>query len=168
MKRRLYFLLPDVSCTRQIVNELLLARIDSRRIHVIAKEDTSVEGLPEANLFQKSDLIHGLEMGLVIGAFTGALGGIVASQFNTLLAGGALMLATTLAGAVVGAWVAGMIGTSVSNSQIKNYQPAIDSGEILLMVDTPKNRVTEIIGMIKRRHPEAHGQRVEPTIPAFP
>ena len=168
MKRRLYFLLPDVSSTRQVVNELLLARIDSRRIHVIAKDETSVEGLPEANLFQKSDLIHGLEMGLVIGGLTGALGGIIASQMNTLLAGGALILACSLAGAFVGAWVAGMIGTDVRNSQIKNYQQAIDNGEILLMVDTPKNRVTEIISMIKRRHPEAHGQRVEPTIPAFP
>ncbi len=168
MKRRLYFLLPDVSCTRQIVNELLLARIDSHRIHVIAREETSLEGLPEANLLQKSDVIHGLEMGLVVGGLTGALGGIIASQLNTLLAGGALILASSLAGAFVGAWVAGMIGTSVRNSQIKNYQSAVDNGEILLMVDTPRNRVTEIISMIKRRHPEAHGQKVEPTIPAFP
>ena len=168
MKRRLYFLLPDVSSTRQIVNELLLARVDSRHIHVIAKDETSVEGLPEANLFQKSDIIHGLEMGLVVGGLTGAVGGIIASQLNTILAGGALILACSLAGAFIGAWVAGMIGTDVRNSQIKAYQPAIDHGDILLMVDTPKQRVAEIIGMIKSRHPEAHDQKVEPTIPAFP
>ncbi len=168
MKRRLYFLLPDVSTTRQIVNELLLARIDSRHIHVIAKDETSLKGLPEANLFQKSDVIHGLEMGLVVGGLTGAVGGIIAAQLNTVLAGGALILACSLAGAFIGSWVAGMIGADVRNSQIKNYQDAIDNGEVLLMVDTPKPRVSETIAMIKRRHPEAHGQKVEPTIPAFP
>lgn len=168
MKRRLYFLLPDVSCTRQIVNELLLARIDSRHIHIIAKDEPSIEGLPEANLFQKSDVIHGLEMGLMVGGLTGAVAGIIASQMNTILAGGALILACSLAGAFIGAWVAGMIGTDVRNSQIKSYQQAIDNGDILLMVDTPKQRVSEVISMIKRRHPEAHGQKVEPTIPAFP
>jgi len=168
MKRRLYFLLPDVSSTRQVVNELLLTRIDSRRLHVIAKDESLIEGLPEANLLQKSDVIHGLEMGLIVGGLTGALGGIIASQLSTVLAGGALVLISSLAGAFVGAWVAGMIGTSVRNSQIASYQPAIDNGEILLMVDTNRNRVSEIISMIKRRHPEAHGQRVEPTIPAFP
>ncbi|HET9023545.1 MAG TPA: DUF1269 domain-containing protein, partial [Burkholderiaceae bacterium] len=44
--RRIYFLLPDVASARAIVNELLLARIEERRIHVLAREGTPLEDLP--------------------------------------------------------------------------------------------------------------------------
>jgi len=37
MKRGLYFLLPNAARARQVVDELLLARIDEHHIHVIAK-----------------------------------------------------------------------------------------------------------------------------------
>ena len=36
--RRIYFLVPDHDTTKKIVDELLLARIEERHIHVIAKE----------------------------------------------------------------------------------------------------------------------------------
>ena len=39
MRRRLYFLLPDVSSARQVVDDLLLARIEARRIHVLGRRD---------------------------------------------------------------------------------------------------------------------------------
>ncbi len=55
--RRLYFLVPDIDHTRKIVDELLIARVDEKHIHVIAKEGTPLEDLPEAGLSQKSDLI---------------------------------------------------------------------------------------------------------------
>jgi hypothetical protein len=34
--RRLYFLLPDLAVTRTVVDELLLARVEERHIHIIA------------------------------------------------------------------------------------------------------------------------------------
>lgn len=55
--RCLYFLVPDIDHTRRIVDELLLTRVDEKHIHVIAKEGTPLEDLPEAGLTQKSDLI---------------------------------------------------------------------------------------------------------------
>ena len=36
--RRLYFLLPDLDVAHKVVDELLLARIEERHIHVIAKD----------------------------------------------------------------------------------------------------------------------------------
>ena len=38
MKRRLYFLLPDHETSSKVVDELLLARIPERDIHVVARE----------------------------------------------------------------------------------------------------------------------------------
>ena len=75
MRRRLYFLLPDSKTTSEIVNELLLERVDIGHIHVMARSGTSMSGLPEANIMQKSDLVYGLEKGLLIGGFTGIVAG---------------------------------------------------------------------------------------------
>ena len=61
--RRIYFLVPDISVTKYIVDELMLARIEERHIHIIAKQGTPLEDLPEASLLQKSDFIPAVEKG---------------------------------------------------------------------------------------------------------
>ena len=66
MRRRLYFLLPDIESTRKTVDELLLAHIEFGHMHVMARESISLKGLPEANLLQKSDVVHGFESGMII------------------------------------------------------------------------------------------------------
>lgn len=40
-----------------IVDELLLARIEERHLHVVAREGTPMEDLPEARVAQSSDLV---------------------------------------------------------------------------------------------------------------
>jgi len=169
MRRRLYFLLPDVNTSRQIVNELLLARVDIGHIHVMARNGISMTDLPEANIMQKSDLVYGFERGLLIGGFTGIIAGIVASLSPSLgLGGGGLILATAFAGAAIGAWSSGMIGSDVINSRVKPFEKAMENGQILLMVDVPKDDVDTINQMVKNHHPEIHTEKVDPTIPAFP
>lgn len=167
MRRRLYFLVPDIGSTQRIVDELLLARIDDRHIHVLAREGTPLDGLPEATIFQKSDLAHGLEVGLVVGGATGAVAGVMAVLAATGLSAGGLILACALAGALIGAWVSTMISADVRNSRLRAFESPIEQGQILLMVDVPKGRVDEINGLV-RTHREAHPEGTEPTIPAFP
>ena len=168
--RLLYFLVPDVFQTRKIVDELLLARFDEKHIHILAREGTPLEDLPEADLSQKSDLIPALERGLALGGITGVIAGIVAITVppaGVVLGGGAI-LASTLAGAGIGAWMATMIGVDVPNTRLTRYEEAIKRGEILMMVDVAKDRVKEIDDMIKKHHPEAEIKGTEPSIPEFP
>jgi len=87
MKRRLYFLLPDVNSTKIIHNELLLARIEERNMHVLARDDISLAGLPEASLLEKSDLIHGLQLGFIVGGFTGTVLAISTYLFGMIVPG---------------------------------------------------------------------------------
>jgi hypothetical protein len=103
--RRLYFLAPSVDTAGAIVDDLLLARIEERHIHLIAKEGTPLGDLPEASLLQKSDFIPAIEKGLAVGGATGVVAGIVATTFPPagLVLGGGAVLAIALAGAGVGA-----------------------------------------------------------------
>lgn len=168
--RRIYFLVPDIAMTNRVVDELLLARIEERHIHVIAKRGTELEDLPEANLLQKSDFIPAVERGLAIGGTAGALAGLVAIALppaSAVLAGGVL-LASSFAGAGVGAWAGSMIGVSTGSSRIKQFEAAIEAGQLLVLADVPKSRLDEIEDRIKAHLPNVEIEGTEPVIPAFP
>ncbi|MBT8129637.1 MAG: DUF1269 domain-containing protein [Gammaproteobacteria bacterium] len=168
--RRLYFMVPDLDTANTVVDELLLKRVDDHHIHVVAKEGTPMGDLPEANLLQKSDFIPAMERGLAVGGITGVLAGIAAVTFPPagLVLGGGAILGTSLAGAGIGAWISGMIGMDVPNSQIQKFEDAIEKGEVLMMVDIPKTRVEEIEALVQQHHPDADMGGTEPHIPAFP
>jgi len=168
--RRIYFLSPDIETTKRIVDDLLLARIEERHIHVVAKRGTELEDLPEVNLLQKSDFVPAVERGLALGGSAGALAGLVAIALppaSTVLAGGVL-LGSALAGAGVGAWAGSLIGVSTPSSRIKQFEEAIEAGHLLVLADVPKNRVAEIEARIKKHLPEVDIEGTEPIIPAFP
>ncbi|MGI9320661.1 MAG: DUF1269 domain-containing protein [Thiogranum sp.] len=166
--RRLYFLLPDLDLTHTVVDELLLARIEERHIHVIAKEGTPLKDLPEASLIQKSDFVPAVERGVAMGGATGIAAGLVAIALPGVVIAGGALLAMGLAGAGMGAWLGGMIGMDVNNSHIKQFENAIQEGQILVLVDVPKDRVDEIQSSVKKHHSDADFEGTDPTIPAFP
>lgn len=166
--RRLYFLLPNLDITHTVVNELLLARVDERHIHIIAREGTSLEDLPEATLLQKSDFVPAMERGVAMGGATGVVAGVVALAFPGVVIGGGALLAMGLAGAGMGAWLGGMIGMDVENTHIRQFESAIQGGQILVLVDVPKARVESIQELIRKHHADADFEGTEPTIPAFP
>lgn len=166
--RRLYFLLPSIEVTRKVVDELLLQRIDDRHMHVIARDDVDLGNLPQATLTQRSDLVPGLERGIAFGGATGIVAGLAAMLMPGVVITGGAFLAMGLAGAVVGAWASSMIGLSVRNSHIKQFEESIEQGKVLVMVDVPKDRVKEIETSVRKHHPEAGYGGTDPTIPAFP
>ena len=168
--RRIYFLVPDISVTKKIVDELLLAKVEEKHIHIIAKRGTPLEDLPEASLLQKSDFVPAVEQGIALGGATGLLAGLVAIALppaSTVVAGGVL-LATTLAGAGVGSWLGGMVGMSVGNRRIKEFEDAIEAGEFLVLADVTPERVAEIETLIKQHIPQVEIEQTEPRVPAFP
>ena len=168
--RRLYFVLPDHDTAEMIVDELLLKRVDDHHIHVVAKEGVLISDLPEASLLQKTDFIPAVERGFVVGGVTGILAGVAATAFSPIgiALGGGAILGTGLAGAGIGAWVSGMIGLGIFNTQIKQFEKSLEAGNFLMMVDVPKDRVEEIEELINGHHPAAVMGGTEPHIPAFP
>ena len=170
--RRLYFMIPGIDSAKTIVDELLLARVDQRHIHIAAADHHALTeaNLPEANLLQESDFVPAVERGLAIGGATGILAGVAAVALPGvgLVLGGGAILGIGLAGAGLGAWVSSMIGISAPSSRLTAFEDAIKEGGLLMMVDVPKTRVDEITDLIKQHHPEAEIEGTEPVIPAFP
>ena len=164
MKRRLYLLVPDGEVGKKVVDELLLAHVEWKHIHVIAKRGTPLEDLPEASHWQKSDVVPALQRAIPVGGATGLLCGLVglALEPHLVIAGGGILLATSLAGVGVGADLGGMVGLHVGNTRHKAFEQAIERGELLVIVDVPRDRVEEISERIRKAHPEAEVKGTDP------
>lgn len=168
--KRIYFIVPSADVARTIVNELLVARVDEKHMHILAKRGTDMHELPEASMLQKSDFVPAVQRGLALGGVMGTLAGLVGiavAPGAAVIAGG-VILGSSLAGAGVGAWLSGMVGLSVGNTRHKQFEEAIENGALLMMIDVPIARVEEITDLVKKHHPEAEPEGTEPIIPAFP
>jgi hypothetical protein len=171
MNRRLYFVLPDVDTAQQVERDLLLAKIEDRHMHFLGKRGTDLKDLPEASLGQKTDLFHGMRVGLVAGGATGTCVGFILYQFPSLIGVSldvGIVAILALVGAIFGAWVSSMIGSSTPNVRLREYEKTMEEGHILLMLDVPKERVDEVRKIIRSHHPEVEDHGLDPDIPRFP
>jgi len=172
MTRRLYFLLPDVDTSRKVEEELLLARIEEKRMHFLGKRGTDMKDLPEATHLQKTDLLRGIYVGFFAGAVTGLLAGLYI-YFNPESVGMQVqpyvIFICAVAAAIIGAWISGpLIGGSTPNARLQEYHDDLEKGNILLIIDIPSRRVEEVRKIIKQAHRQAEDHGADPTMPASP
>ena len=170
MRLRMYVTLPDLASARKLANDLLLARVEDRYMHFLARRGTDLGELHEASYLQKTDTVHGAFTGLVLGAVIGIMVGVALVYFppGHLSVELVAVLIAAIVGGGLGMWVASMVGLQVPNSRLKAFEQEIEEGKILLMLDVPAGRYPEIREVIGRTHPEAADRGNEPTVPAFP
>lgn len=172
MNRRMYFVLPDLDTARQVERELLLARVDSRRMHFIAKRGTDLGDLPEAGVAQKSDLRHGIWVGLTGGSITGALFGaylVLRPELLGIHVSPAAVLLLGGVGAIFGMFTSGfLIGASTPNVHLREFESDFENGRIVLILDVPKPRVEELGELLAARFPAVRDAGLDATVPAFP
>lgn len=170
MRLRMYVTLPDLKSARQLANDLLLARIEDKHMHFLARRGTDLGELHEASHLQKTDLVHGAGIGLMLGGLGGlVLGALIVTYppegTNPQLVA---VLITAVVGGGLGAWMASMAAAAVPNSRLKQFQDDIERGRVLLMVDVPYGRVEQIRELVLERHPEAVSGGQATRFPAFP
>jgi hypothetical protein len=139
------------------VEELEAADVPASHMHVIAGLTHELQDLPGASIWQRTELAHGIEWGIGLGGVAGLLGGLLVVAFppaGVVLGGGAL-LAGAVAGAGFGALVTALIGSQEHNHRLDGFQRALAAGQLLLMVDIPKQREAEVKTAILKHHPEA-------------
>ena len=170
MKRRLYFLLPDVDCATRTANDLLLARVDDRHMHCLAKRGTDLGDLHEASYLIKTDLMRGAG----IGVFLGALGGVILGYLivnhppEGTHPGLAAAVLAALVGAALGLWMGSMAATAVPNSRLRQFNDQLERGKVLMIVDVPYEKIDRIREVVASRHPEVVASAQETRYPAFP
>ncbi|GJJ02309.1 hypothetical protein RugamoR64_28470 [Duganella rhizosphaerae] len=162
-------MLPDVPSARSMLDELLLARIEIGHMRFMARDGLPSD-MPDVSFLQKTDLVHGAQLGVVIGAIVGLGAGVFLTLFpvDGMTLRTAAILLVALGGAIFGGWASGMNAAAVPNTRLKQFMPRIEQGQVLLIVDVPVRRVEEIEEMIAKRHPEISFGGMEPPMLAFP
>lgn len=172
MRKRIYWLLPDLKSARATMDDLLLAHIEERHIHFVAREGTDMRGLHAANVLQTSDVVRSAEIGLIVGAGLGGLLGAMVAVFYPIGGDGTqlglVVPGLAIFGALFGIWTSSMIGISTPSKRLQRFAAQIERGQVLLMVDVSMWRVETIEKRLQALHPEAHLEGTEPDIPAFP
>ena len=157
-KTRIYFLVPDQKAAENIADSLYEEGVDQSQIQAVVNEDQRplASRIPEAGIIETSDITSAAKRGAGTGAFAGLLLGLVIMSFlvpHMLLAivTGALLI---VVGAIIGSWVATMIGVSVPNTKLHAFQEAIDQGKILLLVDINPNQADRLKKLMQTRYPD--------------
>jgi hypothetical protein len=152
--RRLYVLVPTEKSCKAVVKELKDSGIPEHHLHVISGLGHDLKDLPEASIWQRTELAHGIEWGIGLGGAAGLLGGILAVAFPPagIVLGGGALLAGTAAGAGFGAVITALIGGQEHNHDLDGFRRALAEGQILLLVDVSHHREVEVRDTILRHH----------------
>jgi len=171
MKRRIYWMIPDLASADRVMDDLVQAGVASAHIHFAGPEGADLRGLHAANVWQTSDVVHAAESGLVIGSAAGAAIGLVAALLFPIVGDAPqweVAAALAVLGGLFGAWSSSMIGISIPSPRLERFQAAIAAGQLLLMVDLPPARVAQVEALLEAAHPEARFAGVERLAPALP
>jgi hypothetical protein len=166
--RRLCFLVPDVESAHGVVGDLRAAGISDANIYVIAREGTPLGDLPEAGEIAASDFYPQLERGLAMGGAIGVVGGLIAMRALGAVIGGGAVLLFGLIGAGVSGVLSAIAGASFPSSRLVQFEEAIATGRLLIMVDATHDQVSVVERIVKTRHPEAEVESFEPRTPILP
>ncbi len=154
MYRRLYFNLPTANQARSLVAELEKAGVDSARMHATAKNGIDLNRLPQATADQRGDKLWRLER-LFWNGNLAVFGVALVALATALFAGWAPAAITALAVMLI-TFVAGeRFAVKLPHDHMSDLRVPLAHGEVVLMVDVPKHRVSDIESLVSRHHPEA-------------
>ncbi len=167
MWRRLYLTFPDSQHARQVTQELERDGIQPEQIHAMSRNGDDLQDLPAANDDQQRDRVWFWEQLYWygnLGVFAAALVGFVAAAMygdgSWMVVTAAIMLTTFLMG--------NHFASNIPHAHLNEMQGPLSHGEVVLMVDLPKEQVQKVDHDISHRHPEAGGHVVGWIIPEMP
>jgi hypothetical protein len=153
MKRRLYYLLPDTSHAEKLVEDLGDTAISKQDVHAVVKDNLRLNGIDDVHAATENDqdyLVEWFLWRINLAIFFVALIAFVA----ILIWSPGLWLIMPLV-IMIGAFVSGlMFVLRLPNVHLNEFRPALQHGEVLLMIDVPPSDVEKMDHRVHRKHPE--------------
>ncbi len=153
IRRRLYLLVPDREQAEAAVRDLTAGLVSRRHIHAIARPGEDLGGLPAATPRQRGDFAARLERWIWdfnLTLFFVALAVLVAALWS---ADWPWAIAAALV-AVANVALGYQFARHLPQTHVEDCQTPLRHGEILLLVDVPRWRLTEVERGLRTRHPE--------------
>jgi len=93
------------------------------------------------------------------------LAGLIGLRLAGFAIAGGPLLGIVIAGATIGSMMNGLMGMNSGNTRLKQFEEAIEQGELLVLVDIPTERIETIKQLVIKHHPEAEFEGVESILP---
>ena len=158
MKRQ-YFISDDLDDLEIVERDLESAGVTTPQIHVLSEDDSGVEShhLHEVEAVLKKDVVHGTELGALVGVI-GAAAVLILAWISGLTATYTWVPAIFLAVIVLGfcTWEGGLIGIQEPHTDFRRFQEQLHEGKHILFVDTDPNQ-DNILREVVEKHPKLVG-----------
>lgn len=154
MWRRLYYSFPTAEQALRVVSELQTLGVPVERMHSLAKPGVDLKGLPIANDAQRTDRTWNWERLFWYGnlAFFAVALTLAALAVYAALPGWAMVAALAAIAAVI---LGDRFAVRLPHAHLSELRVPLRHGEVVLLVDVPRDRVHEIEQSVSRHHPEA-------------
>ena len=152
-----------VAESRQLMQDLLLARVSDKYISFYARSSNMLGDLPHTSVAQRTYMIRGSMTGLFICAALGFLAGISVvalpnpwfPEWYVPASPATIDTITTVVGAIAGAIWTGLVSIALPNEMMSKFRRDIEEGHVLMLVKVPSERTKEVRDHIAKQHPEA-------------
>ena len=154
MKRRLYYLLPDVKHADSFFEDLKKYKIYPRNIHAVVNEGTHLEkefDIHNQNEPDRDYFIEWVLWRLNLIAFFIALFAFVIMLFTTLSVW--ILLPLTIMAVTFSAGF--YFARNIPNVHLNEFKAELNHGEIVMMVDVPASKIWKLMRHMQHKHPEA-------------
>ncbi len=151
MSQRLAILSNNLDDAGAIVDALRDKGHSDDDIYVVTKHDIILEDLPEADPRQYSDLLPTLKKGAGVGGALGLFGGLLMVTLPPagIAVGGGAIAAFAAGGAILGGWTTSLIGIRMPNSNLEDFQTAVENGKTLILVDVEETDAESMVSELK-------------------
>ena len=155
MKRH-YFISTDLDDLEVVEQDLERAGVGTPQIHVLSEDDAGVEThhLHEVEAVLKKDVVHGTELGAVVGVIGAAIV-LTVAWFSGLTETYTWVPAIFLSVIVLGfcTWEGGLIGIGEPHVDFRRFQDQLHEGKHVLFVDIPVEQES-ILKSVVANHPK--------------
>ena len=155
MKRH-YYISTDLDDLEMVEQDLERAGVSTPQIHVLSEDDAGVEThhLHEVEAVLKKDVVHGTELGALVGAI-GAVAILLLAWMSGLTETYTWVPPIFLSVIVLGfcTWEGGLIGIQEPHTDFRRFQDQLHEGKHVLFVDVPIEQ-ENILHQVVSNHPK--------------
>ena len=155
MKRQ-YFISDDLDDLEIVERDLESAGVTTPQIHVLSEDDSGVElhHLHEVEAVLKKDVVHGTELGALVGVIAAA-SILILAWFSGLTETYTWVPAIFLSVIVLGfcTWEGGLIGIQEPHTDFRRFQDDLHQGKHILFVDVDPEQ-ENILRNVVNQHPK--------------
>lgn len=143
MKHRRVFSTPDLSTAKTAIATARSVGINDAAIALVANDDIELQSISSERIDPRTDTTPAALRGIFFGALVGLVAAVIAHFVPSLQVTLGEAVFVVLIGAMIGAWSAALMGSSIPNEVRRHFKDEIDQGRILVVIDARKRALAQ-------------------------